>query len=189
MALFARKSRGGNWESLTADGPFDLSFPTDVLADMLDGANEVSVWRVEDPPGVELEILAAALHAKSVENLTDVTFRFISDWQVKEKLRLQMRQTPGESVDTPLNKSGAHWVIETNCVDDAIRLAHGFKQRSPRTLNRAAVMRRFALSIQEKRISDQNIAPRLWKRLIDDGYLAVVAEPEVVAEQATPANR
>jgi hypothetical protein len=64
MALFARKSVGGNWDKISNETPEDLSFPADVLADTLDGANEVSVWEINDPPGDELDILAAALHSQ-----------------------------------------------------------------------------------------------------------------------------
>lgn len=84
MAIFVRKSRRGDWDRVAADTPADLAFPANVLADILDNENEVSVWEVSDPPAAaELDTIVAALHARNVSNLTDVTLRVISDWKVK----------------------------------------------------------------------------------------------------------
>jgi hypothetical protein len=178
MALFARKSSGGNWDNVSKDTLEDLTFPADVLADILDSANEISVWEVDDPPGPELNILAAALHSQEAPNLSDMTFRFISDWRVKQKLGFGMKKTQGDSVDSQLNKAGKHWVIEISAVGDAIQLAKAFKEREPRFFSRDDVMHRFAASVQERRISTERITPGLWKKLIEEGYLQVVAKQQ-----------
>src|SRR5580658_4002976 len=123
MVLFARKSRGGgNWDNVTSDTLEDLAFPADLVAEILDGADEVSVWEIDDPPGPELKILVAALHPQDATNLSDMTFRIISDWKVRQ-LGLNMAKTLGQSLDHQLNKSGKHWIIKTSNVGDAIKLA------------------------------------------------------------------
>lgn len=176
MALFVRKSRSrGNWDNINNETPEDLAFPADVLADVLDSANELSVWEVNDPPGSELEIIAAALHYHSATDLSDMTFRVISDWKLKQ-LGLEIIRTPGDSVDSQLNKSGKHGIVRVNTIGDAISLAKAFKAREPHSFSRAVVMRRFAISVQEKRISVERITSGLWRKLIDDGHLQVIAQ-------------
>jgi hypothetical protein len=177
MALFARKSRSGNWDNVTDQTLEDLTFPSDVLADVLDGENEVSVWEVEDPPGPALDQIAAALHTQTANNLSEMTFRFISDWCVKTKLGLTMRKTPGISLDTKLNSGGTHWIIQISTVGDAIRLAKAFKERESLSFTRADIMRRFAASLQAKRIPPEKVMPGLWKKLIDEAWVQIAAPP------------
>jgi hypothetical protein len=123
----------------------------------------------------------SARHSPHANNLSDVTFRFVSDWKLN-KLGLAKRQTTGDSVDTQLK--GKHWIIEINTVADAIMLAKAFKDRPERSFSQAEVMRRFARSVQEMCISTDRITSGLWNKLIDGGYLQVVArqEPEAQAK-------
>ena len=173
MVFFARKCGSANWAGITEETPEDLTFPADVLADILDVANEVSVWQVEDHDGSEVEILAAALHSPNAGNLSDMTFRFISKWRL-DQLGLKMKQTMGDSVDNKLK--GKHWVIEINTAGEAIKLAKAFIDRPERSFSQADVMRRFAKSVQEKRISTTRISAELWNKLIDGRYIQVVTE-------------
>lgn len=182
MALFVRKSRIGDWDRVTKETPEDGTFPADVLADILEGGNEVSVWEFDSEQ--ELDVLIAALHSPEANDLSDMTFRFISDWKIKD-LGLTKRKTQGDSVDPLLNKAGKHWVIEVNTVQEAIKLGKAFKDRESRTFSRPEVMRRFAVSVQQKRIPSEKIKPGLWTKLIRDGYVQVVAEhagPEMPKE-------
>jgi hypothetical protein len=175
MAFFARKCGSGNWDSITKETPEDLAFPADVLADLLGAANEVSVWEVDDADGPEVEILAAALQRPNVGSLSDVTFRFISKWRL-DQLGLRMRQTTGDTVDNAVK--GKHWLIETKTVEDAIKLAKAFIDRPERSFSQTDVMRRFARSVQEKRISTKRITPELWSKLIEGRYLQVITDQQ-----------
>ena len=87
-----------------------------------------------------------------------------------------MRQTPGDSLDRQLNREGKHWIIKVETVGDAIKLAKAFKEQEPRTFSKKDVMYRLAVSLQEKRISADRINAVLLKKLIEDGYLGVVAQ-------------
>jgi hypothetical protein len=159
-----------------------MTFPSDVLADLLDGANEISVWEIgDDANGPEVDHLVAALHSQGAQNLSDMTLRVISDWKIKTDLHLNMRKTRGDSVDSELNKANKHWVIDVATVGDAIKLAKAFKEREELPFSRDNVMRRFAVSIQQKRISTERISAGLWKKLIDDGYLSVAADQPAAA--------
>jgi hypothetical protein len=172
--LFLRKSRStGNWDSVNDETPEDLNFPADVLADVLDMGNEVSVWEL-DPESPEMDYLVAALHRPTDENLSDATFRVLSAWRL-DKLGLKLKNAKGVSLDSKLN--GVHRVIEVNTVSDAIRLAKAFKERPPCILSRAEVMRKFAASLQAKRIGTDKVAHQLWRRLIEEGYMQIVAQP------------
>jgi hypothetical protein len=133
MVWFVRKSSRGDWDKVTAETPEDLTFPADVLSDILDTENEISVWQVDDLNSPELVSLAAALHSPAAQNLGDVTFRRISDWRIKDKeqLGLQMQETRGDSVDSVLNKAKRHSVIKISTVGDAIRLAKALKEHPP----------------------------------------------------------
>jgi hypothetical protein len=184
MPLFVRKSRSGSWDGVTDQTPEDLTFPADVLADVLDGQNEVSVWEVDDLKGPELDHIVAALHAPTAQNLSDVTFRVVSDWYVKTKLGLRMSKTPGTSLDPTLNRSGKHWVIEIDTVGDAIKLAKAFKTRDAIPFSRVEVMRRVARSLQDGRIPAERISYGLWKKLIEERHLQVVAEQPAQADDA-----
>lgn len=115
-SLYVRKSRKGDWDQVTDETPENLEFPANILADILDNENEISVWEVSDPPTQEeLDAIVAALHPRGIGNLSDVTLRVISGWKVKG-LNLAMRKTKGESLDSKLNNAGKHWVIQINTV-------------------------------------------------------------------------
>src|ERR1700722_444860 len=130
--LFVRKSRSiGNWDSVNDQTPEDLNFPADVLADVLDAGNEVSVWEI-DPESSELEYLVAALHRSADENLSDVTFRVVSVF-VLDELGLRFKSAGGGSLDSKLN--GRHRTIEVGTTSDAIKLAKALKKRPPRILS------------------------------------------------------
>jgi|ERR1700733_4749201 len=171
--LFVRKSRGvGNWDGVDSQTAEDLNFPADVLSDVLDAGNEVSIWEV-DPQSTDMDYLVAALHRKTEENLSDVTFRVISDWRIKQ-LNFKMKNATGGSLDPKLN--GCHRVVEVSTVLEAIQLAKAFKERDPCLFSRAEVMRRFAASLQAKRISTDKVSHQLWKRLIDEGHMQIVTQ-------------
>jgi len=67
MVWFLRKSSRGNWDSITSETAEDLEFPADVLSDILDEENEVSVWEIDDPQGPELNVVVAALHSRAAQ--------------------------------------------------------------------------------------------------------------------------
>ncbi|QOZ66574.1 hypothetical protein WN72_09450 [Bradyrhizobium arachidis] len=172
MAIFVRKSRRGDWDRVAADTPADLAFPANVLADILDNENEVSVWEVSDPPAAaELDTIVAALHARNVSNLTDVTLRVISDWKVKKELGLIMKSTRGESLDTKLNGASKHQVIQINSVGDAIALAKAFKFRDPIFRSQAQVMQAMAAALASGRIQSDAVGSGLIKKLFDAGHI------------------
>jgi hypothetical protein len=156
MSLFVRQSRGGNWDSVTIEG-------------------QTSIWEVDSLVSPEMGRLVAALHSSGAQGLSDMTFRVVSDWRLN-KLGLKKKKTAGESSDTALNRASRHWTIEIKTVDDAIRLAKAFKDRDKKYFNQNEVMRQFAIALQEKRISAERVTAGLWKKLIDRGYLQVVAE-------------
>jgi len=87
-----------------------------------------------------------------------------------------MHQTRGESLDPQLNKANKHWVIKINSVGDAIKLAKALKEHEPRVFSRSEIMKLFAKSLQEKRIPVDKVSEGLWKKLLEEGYLQVVAE-------------
>jgi hypothetical protein len=190
-SLFARISTGGNWDTITDETPEDSTFPADVLADILKGGNEVSVWEVAHAPsqkeldaqdlGPALDRLAAALHSEHAGDLSEVTFRIISDWKIKQ-LHLPMAKEHGASVDADLNRTEKHWTIQINTVGDAIKLAKAFKKRPPHFYSKGQVMRLFAVSVQQGRISTSRIIPGLWNKLLEGGYL------QVIAQQHEPVN-
>jgi hypothetical protein len=185
-SLYARKSVGGNWDVINDETPEDATFPADVLADVLEGKNEVSVWEVAQAAnqkeleaqdiGPALNTLAAALHSEHAHDLSDVSLRLVSDFGIK-RLGLSMRQELGTSVDTGLNKSGNHWIIQVNTAGDAMKLAKLFKRREPCFFSKEEVLRLFATSLQQKRISTDRISSGLWKKLLDGGYLQILAKP------------
>ncbi|MFT4116547.1 hypothetical protein [Bradyrhizobium sp.] len=170
--LFIRKSRRGDWDAIKEDTPADLTFPANVLSDILDSENEISVWEVSDPPKPEeLDRIVAALHARNVNNLTDVTFRLISGWRVKTKLGLKMKTTVGLSLDSQLNNAGKHQVIEINSVGDAIELAKAFKGKDPIFYSRDQVMYAMAAALAYGRIQSDAIGPGLVKKLFDGRHI------------------
>lgn len=188
-SVYVRKSRKGDWDQVTGDAPEDLMFPANVLADILDNENEVSVWQVSDPPtSEELDTIVAALHARGVSNLSEVTLRVISGWKVKDDLKLTMKTTKGESLDSKLNGAGKHAVIQINTVSDAIKLARAFKAREPIFFGRAQVMKAFASSLAAGRISAEAVSAGLIKRLFDEGYLQFVAKEQAASVVADGAN-
>jgi len=176
MPLYVRKSRKGDWDRVAKDTPEEVDFPANVLADLLDNENEISVWEVSDPPGPEIDTIVAALHSRGVSNLSDVTLRVISGWMIKDQLGLGMKQTKGDSLDSKLNGSGKHWVVRTDTVRDVIKLAKGFTHREAIFHGKAQVMRAFASSLAAGRISSDAIQPALLKRLFEDGYLQLVVQ-------------
>src|SRR5437667_60629 len=82
MALFVRQSRGGNWDSVDGGTPEDLSFPADVVADVLDTGGETSVWEFADLDDPELKRLVAALHVVP-HQFVRVEFRRIAGQEVQ----------------------------------------------------------------------------------------------------------
>jgi hypothetical protein len=175
VLLFARVCGSGNWDSVNSETPEDLTFPADVLADVLDHVNEVSVWQIDNPPGIELEILAAAIQPPHAGTLSDKTFRIISDWKI-DQLGLKMRQTAGDSLDSRLK--GKHNIIQVNTAGEAIKLAKAFKDRPEKSFSQVDVMRRFAKSVQERHISTKRITPELWSKLIGGEYLQLSTKEE-----------
>ncbi|WP_439375381.1 hypothetical protein [Bradyrhizobium sp. DASA03120] len=174
-SLFIRKSRRGDWDKVDPGAAADLSFPADVLSDILDEENEVSVWEVDEAldPG-EVDVIAAALHNRGVGNLSDVTLRVISEFKVKDKdrgLGLAMKTTKGESLDRVLNKAGKHHVIVIKSVGDAIELAKAFKARPPVNRNQGEVMQAMATGLASGRISPDDVSGSLMKKLFEQGYL------------------
>ncbi|MGJ4945134.1 hypothetical protein ACQR1W_31555 [Bradyrhizobium sp. HKCCYLS1011] len=181
MALLARKSTGVIWDSVTDQTPEDLDFPADVLADLLEGGNEISVWEVADRDGPEMDRVAAALHSPNAQNLSEMTFRFISEWRLNN-LGLEKNKEVGTTVDTVLNKAGKHWVIKITKIGDAIKLAKALKDPNQpvRFYSREQVMRCFAESLEAKRIGTEKITTGLWQKLLNEGHLQVVAAPPIV---------
>jgi hypothetical protein len=79
-------------------------------------------------------------------------------------------------------------VIEIATVGNAIKLAKAFKERAEIPVGRDRVMRRFAVSLQEKRITTEKVTSGLWKKLIDEGYLQIIAErPDGLDSGGAPA--
>lgn len=187
--VFVRQSKRGDWEGVTKETPEDLSFPADVLADVFTGGdNEISVWEIDDSNASEMGYVAAALHGATATNLSDMTFRVISQWRVDE-LNLPVRKTKGESLDNILNGSSKHWIIQIRTVGDAIKLAKAFKDRDEITYSQKRVMQQFAVSLQEGRISSRNISSELWKKLVDGKHLQVLAElPQTSGAMEAPVS-
>jgi hypothetical protein len=180
-AVYVRKSRKGDWDKV-ADTPADLTFPANVLADILDNENEISVWEVSEPPKEEaLQTIVAALHARGISNLSDVTLRVISGWKIKTDLQLVMKTTKGESLDSKLNNAGKHSVIQIDSVGDAIKLAKAFTARQPIFFGKDQVMKAFASSLAAGRISADAVAAGLVKRLFDEGYLQLAVRQQAAS--------
>ena len=185
MAIFVRQSRIGNWDNISSETLEETTFPADVLADLLSNEAQISFWQFDDIDSPEMDRLVAALHAQNTQNLSDMTFRVITDWRIKEQLGFRMNQTQGDSLDATLNKSGRHWTVTIVSVLDAIKLAKALKECEPKIYSRNEVMQRFATSLQERRIQFDKISSRLWRRLIDERHLRVVVGQ---AEAVSPAD-
>lgn len=186
-SLFARLSTGGDWDAITDKTLEDSTFPADVLADILNAGNEVSVWEIAQAQNQKeldaqdldpaLDRLAAALHSEHAADLSEVTFRIVSGWKI-ERLGLQMKQEHGTSVDSELNKADKHWTIQIKTVGNAIQLAKAFKAREPHFYSKDQVLHLFAVSVQQGWISTNRITSGLWKKLLDGRYLQVVAQQQ-----------
>jgi hypothetical protein len=170
--LFVRQSRQGDWGRINDTTPEDTSFGIDVLSDIVNFECETSVWQVDSRDDAEVDRLTAALHQRSTKRLSDITFRFVSEWQIKQ-LGLTKKQTRGDSLDDVLNGSGKHWIIETPSVRHAILLAKGLTTQEPKFYAQDTVMRHFARSIVEKRIKTESVSPELWKILILKGLITL----------------
>jgi hypothetical protein len=170
--LYLRESRHGDWDRIDAATPEDTDFAADVLSDLINIECQTSIWQVDDRDTADVDLLSAALHQKLTKRLSDMTFRFISERQLKQ-LGLTKRQTQGESLDKSLNVSGKHWIVETPTIRHAIILAKALKTQEPKFYSQESVMKNFAKSIAEKRIKTSTISPELWNILIDKGFINI----------------
>ena len=128
--------------------------------------------------------IVAALHLPPVDNLSEMTFRIISDFRL-DRLGLKKRQSGGTSlIDTGLNASGTHWIIMTPTVREGILLAKGLTHVEPITFSRAQVMRCFSVSLAQKWISPEKVSQRLWQRLMKEGHLEFQAKDPAPETQA-----
>ncbi|MEY9466330.1 hypothetical protein ABH973_006743 [Bradyrhizobium ottawaense] len=181
--VFVRKSRRGDWDKVTDQTAVDLSFPANVLSDILDDENEISVWEVsEDLDAEELDLIVAALHGRNTGSLSEVTLRVISGWKVKTDLKLTMKKTKGGSLDEKLNSAGKHEVIQISTVGEAIALAKAFKAKPPIFYSQEKVMRAMASSIASGRIKTENISSSLMKKLFEGGHLQLRVLPDEPSE-------
>jgi hypothetical protein len=193
MPILVRLSKSNGWDKVTKDSIEDTSFPADVLADCVDIESDISVWQVHDGNPQELDPnlpqlvrVAAALHHSTDQKLSDMTFRVVSEWRLKQT-GLKKRQTKGDSpLDSGLNASSTHWSITIAAVADAIKLAKAFRDRPPIYYSQQEVMRHFVRALEEKWIPVDKVNPGLLKALITDGYMKVTGAPAAV--ETTPAR-
>src|SRR5947207_10372239 len=111
MPFYVRLIKGDEWDSVSSTTGEDTSFPATVLTDVLDTQGETSVWaipalqtdnRKPNLEGREMARIVAALHLPPVDNLSEMTFRIISDFRL-DRLGLKKRQSGGTSlIDTGL---------------------------------------------------------------------------------------
>jgi len=166
MPFYVRLIKGDEWDSVSSTTGEDTSFPATVLTDVLDTQGETSVWaipalqtdnRKPNLEGREMARIVAALHLPPVDNLSEMTFRIISDFRL-DRLGLKKRQSGGTSlIDTGLNASGTHWIIMTPTVREGILLAKGLTHVEPITFSRAQVMRCFSVSLAQNWISPEKV--------------------------------
>ncbi len=146
--FFVRQSRGGNWDAVSAETAEDTSFPADVLADIYDLQGRISVWEIDTLESPDVDFLVAALHS-GYGKPSEVTFRFVSEWRLKE-VGLTKQKSRGGCLDSELNKSGKHWEIHTPTVKEAIVLAKSLKRLDPKFYTQDYVLQRFAISVQDE---------------------------------------
>jgi len=183
--LFVRQSRFGNWDTVSETTAEDLTFPADILGDVVDSDCQTSIWEVEGQDSSDIDYLVPGLIPRSNSNFAEITLRFISGWRL-DKLGLKKRKTIGTCLDDKLNKKSMHWIVEIPTVNEAIRFAKGLTYRQARMYNKDSVMRRFALSLQEQRLQIKNVNKELLVQLVKEGHLrgappTPVADAPVVA--------
>lgn len=168
--LFVRQSRFGNWDTVSEATAEDLTFPADILGDVVDPDCQTSIWEVEGPDSSDVDYLVPALIPRSNSHFAEITLRFISGWRL-DRLGLKKSKTVGTCLDDKLNKKSIHWIVEIRTVNEAIQFAKGLTYREPRIYTRDLVMSRFALSLQEQRLQLKNVNRELLVHLVKEGHL------------------
>ena len=181
--LFIRQSRTGNWDAVSETTVEDLTFPVDVLGDVIDPDCQTSIWEIDRLEFPDVDYLVPALIPRSNSNFSEITFRFISGWKL-DQVGLKRRKTVATSLDDTLNRKSMHWIVEISTVSEAIRFAKGLTGREAKIYSKVDVMSRFALSLQEQRLQLKNVNRDLLVELIKGGYLG--ARSSTVADALAP---
>jgi hypothetical protein len=184
--FFVRQSRVGIWDSVSETTAADLTFPVDVLLDVIDADCETSIWEIEKLDSPEVDYLVPALVPRSNSSFPEIRFRFISSWKL-EQLGLTKRKTVGTSLDDQLNEKSMHWVVEISTVDEAIRFAKGLIVRPMNLYTKEDVMKRFAFSLQEHRLQTNSFKGELLLELLKGNHLrSATSNAEFPADTIAP---